>query len=86
MCKKPVIEIGDLNKEESMEYLIKKHNIKEVDVKKIFDLVGSRIVDLKTVADDFLTGQKFEGTNLVLLFHQSNLLNSTSYWLFFCSH
>ncbi|CAB4443491.1 unnamed protein product [Rhizophagus irregularis] len=59
-AKKPVMEIGDLNKEESMEYLIKKRNIKEVDAKKIYDLVGGRIVDLKTVVDDFLAGQSFE--------------------------
>jgi hypothetical protein len=56
-----VIEIGDLSKEESMEYLIKKRNIKEADANKIFDLVGGRIVELKTVADDFLAGQTFEG-------------------------
>ena len=58
-----MIEIGDLSKEESMEYLIEKRNIKEVDAKKLFDLVGGRIIDLKTVADDFLTGQEFKGRN-----------------------
>ena len=56
-----MIEIGDLSKEESMEYLIKKRKIKEVDAKNIFDLVGGRIVELKTVADDLLAGQTFEG-------------------------
>ncbi|CAG8731673.1 7501_t:CDS:2, partial [Funneliformis caledonium] len=59
-AKKPVMEISDLDKEESMEYLVKKHSIKEEDAKKLYDLVGGRIVDLKTVADDFLVGQKFE--------------------------
>ncbi|RIA84237.1 P-loop containing nucleoside triphosphate hydrolase protein [Glomus cerebriforme] len=59
-AKTPVMEIGDLSKEESMEYLIKKRNIKEVDAKKLFDLVGGRIIELKTVADDFLAGQEFE--------------------------
>jgi len=39
VAKNPVI-IGGLSKEESMKYLIKKRNIKEVDAKKIFDLVG----------------------------------------------
>ena len=67
-AKKPVIEIGDLGKEESMEYLIKKRNIKEVDAKKLFDLVGGRIIELKTVADDFLAGQEFEGSIIVLQF------------------
>ncbi|CAB5359861.1 unnamed protein product [Rhizophagus irregularis] len=59
-AKTPVMEIGDLSKEESMEYLIKKRKIKEVDAKKLFDLVGGRIIELKTVADDFLKGQEFE--------------------------
>ncbi|CAB5215086.1 unnamed protein product [Rhizophagus irregularis] len=59
-AKTPVMEIGDLSEEESMEYLIKNHKIKEVYVKKLFDLVGGRIIELKIVADDFLAGQKFE--------------------------
>ncbi|PKY54471.1 hypothetical protein RhiirA4_59136 [Rhizophagus irregularis] len=59
-AKTPVMEIGDLSKEESMEYLIKKRKIKEVDAKKLFDLVGGRIIELKTVADDFLKGREFE--------------------------
>ncbi|PKK61955.1 hypothetical protein RhiirC2_791077 [Rhizophagus irregularis] len=59
-AKTPVMEIGDLSEEESMEYLIKKRKIKEVYAKKLFDLVGGRIIELKIVADDFLAGQKFE--------------------------
>ncbi|GES74430.1 P-loop containing nucleoside triphosphate hydrolase protein [Rhizophagus clarus] len=59
-AKTPVMEIGDLSKEESMKYLIKKRNIKEVDANKLFDLVGGRIIELKTVADDFLAGKEFE--------------------------
>jgi hypothetical protein len=59
-AKRPVMEIGDLNKEESMEYLVKKRNIKEVDAEKLYDLVGGRIVELKAVADDFLAGKPFE--------------------------
>jgi len=62
-AKKPVMEIGDLDKEESMEYLVKKRSIKEEDVKKLYDLVGGRIVELRTVADDFLVGITFEGKN-----------------------
>ncbi|CAB5378230.1 unnamed protein product [Rhizophagus irregularis] len=59
-AKTPVMEIGDLSEEESMEYLIKNHKIKEVYAKKLFDLVRGRIIELKIVADDFLAGQKFE--------------------------
>ncbi|CAG8667676.1 13317_t:CDS:2, partial [Acaulospora morrowiae] len=57
---KPVVEIGDLSKEESMTYLTKKRNINEVDAKKLYELVGGRFLDLKTVADDFLAGQSSE--------------------------
>lgn len=61
--KKLVMEISDFNKKESIEYLIKKRNIKKVDAEKLYDLVGGRIVDLNNVADDFKAGQKFEGRN-----------------------
>ncbi|GES74874.1 P-loop containing nucleoside triphosphate hydrolase protein [Rhizophagus clarus] len=54
------IEIGDFSKKESMRYLVKKCNIKEVDAEKLYDLVGGRIVNLKAVAEDFLAGKKFE--------------------------
>ncbi|GBB88418.1 hypothetical protein RclHR1_00150014 [Rhizophagus clarus] len=59
-AKKPIMEIGDLDRKTSMEYLVKKRNIKEEDAEKLHDLVGGRIVELKTVADDFLAGQTFE--------------------------
>ncbi|CAG8590668.1 10094_t:CDS:2 [Diversispora eburnea] len=59
-AKQPVIEIGDLSEEESMEYLIKKRKINEVEAKKLYKLVGGRIVELKSVADDFIAGQSFE--------------------------
>jgi hypothetical protein len=58
---KPVIEIGDLSEKESMEYLTKKCKINEVEAKKLYELVGGRIVELKDAADDFLAGQSFEG-------------------------
>jgi len=60
---KPVIEIGDLNEKESMEYLINKRKINSVEAKKLYDLVGGRIVELKGTADKFLAGQSFEGKN-----------------------
>ncbi|CAG8448034.1 9025_t:CDS:2 [Ambispora leptoticha] len=59
-AKKPVIEIGDLSKEESMKYLTEKRKINSVEAKKLYELVGGRIVELKTVADDFVAGQSFE--------------------------
>jgi hypothetical protein len=58
---KPVMEIGDLSKEESMKYLIEKRKVKEEEAKRLYELVGGRIVDLKSVADKFLAGQSFEG-------------------------
>jgi hypothetical protein len=56
--KKFVMEIGDLSKKESMEYLTKNCNINEVDVKKLYELVGGRIVELKTVANNFCLARK----------------------------
>ncbi|PKY38013.1 hypothetical protein RhiirA4_391345 [Rhizophagus irregularis] len=43
-----------------MKYLTEKRKINEVDAKNIYELVGGRIIDLKTVADDFLAKQPFE--------------------------
>ena len=45
------IEIGDLTKEESIEYLVNKRKIKEEAANSLYELVGGRIVDLKDVAD-----------------------------------
>ncbi|RHZ63863.1 hypothetical protein Glove_327g19 [Diversispora epigaea] len=59
-AKKPVIEIGDLSEKESMKYLINKRKIKKEEAKKLYELVGGRIVELKEVADDFISGQSFE--------------------------
>jgi len=58
----PVIEIGDLSEKESMEYLTDKRKIDSVVAKKLYDLVGGRIVELKATADK-LAGQSFEGKN-----------------------
>ncbi|CAG8655736.1 10138_t:CDS:2, partial [Ambispora leptoticha] len=57
---KPVIEIGDLSEEESMEYLIDKRKINSVEAKKLYDLVGGRILELKATADKFQARQPFE--------------------------
>ena len=57
------MEIGNLNEKESMEYLISKRNINSVEAKKLYELVGGHILELKAVADDFLAGKSFEGRN-----------------------
>lgn len=59
---KEVIEIDDLSEEESMKYLTKR-KINEEDAKKIYELVGGRIIDLKNAADQFLAKKPFEGRN-----------------------
>ncbi|RIA94349.1 P-loop containing nucleoside triphosphate hydrolase protein [Glomus cerebriforme] len=61
------IEIGDLTKEESIEYLVDKRKIKEEAANSLYELVGGRIVDLKFVADDFLSGQAFKGIKQAIL-------------------
>ena len=62
-ANQPVIEIGDFSKEESMEYLTKKRKIDESEAKKLYELVGGRILKLKDVANDLLAGKSFEGRN-----------------------
>lgn len=57
------IEIGDLTKEESIEYLVSKHKIKEEAANSLYELAGGRIIDLNLVADEFLAGQSFKGKN-----------------------
>ncbi|RHZ61667.1 hypothetical protein Glove_346g165 [Diversispora epigaea] len=49
------MEIGDLSKEESIEYLIGKHKIKKEEAERLHELVGA-------VANDHLAGQSFEIT------------------------
>ncbi|RHZ52402.1 hypothetical protein Glove_461g68 [Diversispora epigaea] len=53
-------EIGELTKEESIDYLVNKKNIKKEEAKKIYELVGGCIIDLEKVADDLFSGQSFE--------------------------
>ncbi|CAG8756702.1 5342_t:CDS:2, partial [Rhizophagus irregularis] len=63
------IEIGDLTREESLDYLVNKRGIKTVskdnkidttEAERLYELVGGRIVDLQSVAKKFLEGQNFE--------------------------
>ncbi|CAG8518268.1 10913_t:CDS:2 [Dentiscutata heterogama] len=54
------IEIGDLSKEESINYLIDKRKVKKEEAEKLYELVGGRIIDLRRVANKSLAGQNFE--------------------------
>ena len=70
------IEIGDLTKEESLDYLVNKRGIKTVSedkiditiAERIYELVGGRIVDLQSVASQILTGQDFKGMFYLTLY------------------
>ncbi|CAG8657006.1 7705_t:CDS:2, partial [Acaulospora colombiana] len=64
---KPVMKIGDLSEKESMDYLVNKLKINSVEAKKLYELVGGRIVDLKSVADKFLAGQSLEAIKQQIL-------------------
>ncbi|CAG8648686.1 7720_t:CDS:2, partial [Diversispora eburnea] len=85
-AKQLVIEIGDLSEKESMEYLTKKHKINEVEAKKLYELVGGRIVELKSVADDFVARQSFEVIKQTILvkvekkFQSAQLLPNNPYY------
>jgi hypothetical protein len=84
-----VIEIGDFSEKESMEYLDKR-KIDKTEAKKLYELVGGRIVDLKSVADKIHKGQTFDGIfsfDILLLTNLHNFaLNCFLQTLFFCSH
>ncbi|CAG8635043.1 8670_t:CDS:2, partial [Funneliformis caledonium] len=54
------IEIDDLTKEESIEYLVNKRKIKEAAANSLYGLVGGLIIDLKFVANEFLAGHAFK--------------------------
>jgi hypothetical protein len=55
------MEIGELSKEESMNYLVNKRGIKNTEAEKLYELVGGHIMDLINVADKFLNNEPFEG-------------------------
>ena len=71
------MEISDLTKNESLDYLVNKRGIKTekdgkvdtTEAKQIYELVGRRIVDLKFVADEFLKKKDFEGIFLFGTLH-----------------
>lgn len=57
------MEISDLSKEESINYLVNKRKIKKEEAEKLYNLVGGYIIDLKYVADKSLAKQSFESMN-----------------------
>ncbi|CAG8580860.1 8068_t:CDS:2 [Diversispora eburnea] len=70
-ANKLIIEIGDISKKETMEYLIKKCEINSVEAERLYDLVGGYLVNLKSVADKSLAGQFFEYKNWFYCFAMS---------------
>ncbi|RHZ45681.1 hypothetical protein Glove_661g6 [Diversispora epigaea] len=54
------IEIGDLTEEESFNYLINKRKIDATEAGKLYDLIGGRILELKSASDKLLKGKSFE--------------------------
>ncbi|CAB4436554.1 unnamed protein product [Rhizophagus irregularis] len=73
---KPVMEISDLSKEESIKYLVEKRKINKKEAKKLYELVGGRIVELKSVADKFLAEQTFEVIEQQILTEVKKKFNS----------
>ncbi|CAG8713690.1 87_t:CDS:2, partial [Acaulospora morrowiae] len=73
--KKPPIEIGDLSKEESIKYLTEIHNITK-KAEELYQLVGGRILELKDVANYFLSKQAIEDIREKILLEADNKLNS----------
>ena len=56
------MEIGDLSEEESINYLVNKRKIKKEEAKKVYELVGGNIHNLKYVVYRSLDdGKCFEG-------------------------
>ncbi|RHZ52403.1 hypothetical protein Glove_461g69 [Diversispora epigaea] len=53
-------EIGDLTKNESIEYLITKKKITLEDAIEIYEVIGGCIADLEVAADDLISGQSVE--------------------------
>ncbi|CAG8758838.1 17199_t:CDS:2, partial [Funneliformis caledonium] len=56
----PPMEISDISEEESMKYLIEKRKIDEEMAKELYQLVGGRILELKTIANGILAGRSIE--------------------------
>jgi hypothetical protein len=59
-----VIEIGDLSKEEALQYL-KLQKIDEEQAAQIYELAGGRIVHLKSIADKIKSYCTLEGKCII---------------------
>ncbi|CAG8744517.1 11356_t:CDS:1, partial [Funneliformis caledonium] len=56
----PPMEISDISEEESTKHLIEKRKIDEEMAKELYQLVGGRILELKTIANGILAGRSIE--------------------------
>ncbi|RHZ87735.1 hypothetical protein Glove_30g138 [Diversispora epigaea] len=78
----PVMEIGDLSKEESIKYLTDVRKVKEAE--RLYKIAGGLIVDLKFVADKSIAGLKYEDIKQIMLskvkkkFESAKLLRNQS--------
>ncbi|GBC04108.1 hypothetical protein RclHR1_05510009 [Rhizophagus clarus] len=61
------IEIGDLTKNESIEYLVNKRKIKEAAADSLYELVDGHFIDLEFVAVQFLAGRVFTDIKQAIL-------------------
>ncbi|CAG8477923.1 11317_t:CDS:2 [Diversispora eburnea] len=79
------IEIRDLSKEESINYLIDKRKVKKEEAEKLYELVGGHIIYLGRVADKSLAGQDFEGIHYFAkwVYATSLNVNCSTLFLFF---
>jgi len=64
--KQKVLEIGDVSKDEALEYL-KLQNVDDKLAAQIYELVGGRMVLLKYTAYDIQGGSKLDGMCVVSL-------------------
>ena len=70
-----VFEIGDLSKNESVDFLMNKLDLEEkdkidsVNANKIYELVGGNIMELKFVAERFIKRETLEGKNVFDVFN-----------------
>jgi hypothetical protein len=58
------MEVGDVSKEEAFQYL-KLREINEEQVAQIYELVGGRMVHLKSIADEIKRNFTFEGMCII---------------------
>ena len=59
-----IIEIGDVSKEEALQYL-KLRKIDEKQAAQIYEIVGGRMIDLKSIADDIKANCTLEGMCMI---------------------